>query len=241
MADLVQELEAQIAGVKAAAAKQTVGVIREIGDGVAKIEGLGDVMLNEMLDFGHGITGLALNLDETEVAYELTQHALRIDPRLPSGHFILGRLLEQFGDEDGALAAYSEAIRIDPTYSAPYDFRANILESLEERELALADRAIAPARDNPSWRRLRTPRTYARADASPFPLRRPQRITFDLLPTSVQFRAGDRIRIAIAYRSSTWRARRSCARSRWSRVTSPGVWRKTIKVASTSRCAAAAP
>ena len=67
MADLVQELEAQIAGVKAAAAKQTVGVIREIGDGVAKIEGLGDAMLNEMLDFGNGITGLALNLDETEV------------------------------------------------------------------------------------------------------------------------------------------------------------------------------
>ena len=49
-----------------------------------------------------------------------------------------------------------------------------------------------------NWRRLRTPRTYARADASPFPLHRPQRITFDLLPTSVQFRAGDRIRIAIA-------------------------------------------
>ena len=43
MADLVQEIEAQIAGAKAAAAKQTVGVIREIGDGVAKVEGLGDV------------------------------------------------------------------------------------------------------------------------------------------------------------------------------------------------------
>ena len=67
MADLVQEIEAQIAGAKAAAARQRVGVIREIGDGVAKVEGLGDVMLNEMLDFGHGITGLALNLDETEV------------------------------------------------------------------------------------------------------------------------------------------------------------------------------
>ena len=37
---------------RAAAAKQTVGIIREIGDGVAKVEGLGDVMLNEMLDFG---------------------------------------------------------------------------------------------------------------------------------------------------------------------------------------------
>ena len=42
------------------------------------------------------------------------------------------------------------------------------------------------------------PRTYARADAAPFPLHQRQRITFDLLPTSVQFHAGDRIRIAIA-------------------------------------------
>ena len=49
------------------AAKQNVGIIREIGDGVAKIEGLTDAMLNEMIDLGHGITGLALNLEETEV------------------------------------------------------------------------------------------------------------------------------------------------------------------------------
>src|SRR3954453_21073391 len=68
MADLVLEIEAQIADAKAATAKQTVGQIRQIGDGVARIEGLGDVMLNEMLDFGHGVTGLALNLEETEVA-----------------------------------------------------------------------------------------------------------------------------------------------------------------------------
>ena len=48
-------------------AKQNVGIVREIGDGVAKIEGLTDAMLNEMLDFGNGIIGLALNLEETEV------------------------------------------------------------------------------------------------------------------------------------------------------------------------------
>src|SRR3974377_1964126 len=67
MSNLLQEIEAQIAGVKATAARQNVGVVREIGDGVAKIEGLTDAMLNEMLDFGNGITGLALNLEETEV------------------------------------------------------------------------------------------------------------------------------------------------------------------------------
>src|SRR3982751_5090092 len=67
MSDLVQEIEAEIATAVAAAAKQSIGVVREIGDGVARVEGLSDVMLNEMLDFGHGITGLALTLDETEV------------------------------------------------------------------------------------------------------------------------------------------------------------------------------
>ena len=47
MADLLREIESQIAGAKISAAKQNVGVIREIGDGVAKVEGLADVMLNE--------------------------------------------------------------------------------------------------------------------------------------------------------------------------------------------------
>src|SRR5260370_23144734 len=67
MANLLQEIETQITGVKATTVKQNVGVIREIGDGVAKVEGLTNAMLNEMLDMGHGITGLALNLEETEV------------------------------------------------------------------------------------------------------------------------------------------------------------------------------
>jgi F-type H+-transporting ATPase subunit alpha len=43
-----------------------VGVIREVDDGVANIEGLTDAMLNEMIGRGQGISGLALNLQETE-------------------------------------------------------------------------------------------------------------------------------------------------------------------------------
>ena len=46
MADILQEIESQITAAKISAAKQNVGVIREIGDGVAKVEGLADVMLN---------------------------------------------------------------------------------------------------------------------------------------------------------------------------------------------------
>jgi len=91
------------------------------------------------------------------------------------------------GARHGALYAYLEDVQ--PNGRVTY---------ITEGELALADRAIAPKKDNPLWRKLRTPRTYARADAAPFPLHTPQQITFDLLPTSVQFHPGDRIRIAIA-------------------------------------------
>src|SRR5262245_43531470 len=109
MADLVQEIETHIRDVKAATARQTVGVIREIGDGVAKVEGLADVMLNEMLDFGQGITGLALNLDETEVGaiilgdYTRLQEGdeVRATGRLlevPVGKGLLGRVVNTLGE-----------------------------------------------------------------------------------------------------------------------------------------------
>src|SRR5437867_2191699 len=108
MSNLLQEIEAQIAGVKTATAKQNVGIVREIGDGVAKIEGLTDAMLNEMLDFGNGVTGLALNLEETEVgAIILGEYAsvkegqeVRTTGKLlqvPAGKGLLGRVVNSLG------------------------------------------------------------------------------------------------------------------------------------------------
>ena len=67
MSNILQELETQIAELKTAVTKSNVGVVRQIGDGVAKVEGLSDVMLNEMIEFPGGLYGLALNLEETEV------------------------------------------------------------------------------------------------------------------------------------------------------------------------------
>ena len=67
MSNLLQEIEAQISGAKPEVAKENVGIVRDAGAGVAKIEGLTGAMMNEMLDFGNGVTGLALNLEETEV------------------------------------------------------------------------------------------------------------------------------------------------------------------------------
>src|SRR6476661_394103 len=109
MIDLVLEIESQIDAARAATAKQTVGVIREIGDGVARIEGLGDVMLNEMLDFGHGVTGLALNLEETEVAAIILGDYTRLSEgdevkatgrllEVPVGKGLLGRVVNTLGE-----------------------------------------------------------------------------------------------------------------------------------------------
>ncbi len=119
MSSILQEIEAQIAGVKTSVAKQNVGTVREVMDGVAKIEGLTDAMLNEMLDFGNGVTGLALNLEETEVgAIILGDYAsvkegqeVRTTGKLlsvPVGKGLLGRVVNTLGqpvDGKGPIAA----------------------------------------------------------------------------------------------------------------------------------------
>ena len=51
MSSILQEIESEIAGLKTSVTKSNVGKVREIGDGVAKVEGLTDAMYNEMLDF----------------------------------------------------------------------------------------------------------------------------------------------------------------------------------------------
>ena len=109
MSNLLQEIEAQIAGAKIATAKQNVGVVREIGDGVAKIEGLTDTMLNEMLDFGNGIIGLALNLEETEVGAIILGDYTKLKEgsevrttgkllQVPVGKGLLGRVVNVLGE-----------------------------------------------------------------------------------------------------------------------------------------------
>jgi F-type H+-transporting ATPase subunit alpha len=109
MADLVRDIEAQIAGAKSALTKQSVGIIREIGDGVARVEGLADVMLNEMIDLGHGITGLALTLDETEVGVIILGEYTQLEEgdevrgtgkllQVPVGKGLLGRVVNTLGE-----------------------------------------------------------------------------------------------------------------------------------------------
>ncbi len=109
MSTILEELENKIHSIQSGSTTKTnVGTVREIGDGVAKIEGLSGAMLNEMLDFGNGLFGLALNLEETEVgAIILGDYTgvsegdeVKTTGRLlsvPVGKGLLGRVVDALG------------------------------------------------------------------------------------------------------------------------------------------------
>jgi F-type H+-transporting ATPase subunit alpha len=109
MSNLLQELEAKIDGLaNSTVTKSNVGTVREIGDGVARIEGLGGVMLNEMLEFPGGVYGLALNLEETEVGAIVLGDYTSISEgdevkatgrllEVPVGKELLGRVVDALG------------------------------------------------------------------------------------------------------------------------------------------------
>lgn len=119
MSSILQEIEAQIASTKTAVLKQNIGIVREVYDGVAKIEGLADAMYNEMLDFGDGLMGLALSLEETEVGAVILGDYLRVREgqtvrttgrvlSVPVGKALLGRVVDALGrpiDGKGPIAA----------------------------------------------------------------------------------------------------------------------------------------
>src|SRR5436190_16424551 len=109
MSSILQDIESQISGLKTSTAKSNVGVVREIGDGVARIEGLSDVMLNEMIEFPGGLYGLALNLEESEVGAILLGAGenvvegteVKTTGRLlsvPVGKGLLGRVVDTLGN-----------------------------------------------------------------------------------------------------------------------------------------------
>src|SRR5881398_375196 len=108
MSSILEEIETKIEGLKTATTKSNVGVVRETGDGVARIEGLSDVMLNEMIEFPNGVFGLALNLGETEVGAILLAEATKVSEgdevkttgkllSVPVGKGLLGRVVNTLG------------------------------------------------------------------------------------------------------------------------------------------------
>src|SRR4249920_3065465 len=123
MSTILEEIESKIETLKTSTTKSNVGIVRETGDGVARVEGLSDVMLNEMIEFPNGVYGLALNLEETEVGAILLGDNTLIEEgdeakttgrllSVPVGKGLLGRVVNTLGEPlDG-----KGPIKADTTY-----------------------------------------------------------------------------------------------------------------------------
>ena len=64
---IVEQLKKQIENFKNEVTTEKVGKVVEVGDGVARISGLSDIMASEMVEFTGGEIGVALNLEEDRV------------------------------------------------------------------------------------------------------------------------------------------------------------------------------
>ena len=85
-----------------------VGRVLEVGDGIARVYGLSDVMAGEMVEFSDGVSGLAFNLEENSVGVIILGDYLKINEgdevrstgrllSVPVGDALLGRVVDPLG------------------------------------------------------------------------------------------------------------------------------------------------
>ncbi|PJA91886.1 F0F1 ATP synthase subunit alpha [Candidatus Kuenenbacteria bacterium CG_4_9_14_3_um_filter_39_14] len=110
---LIKSLQSQLEGWQAEVKEETIGQVTEIGDGIAKISGLADVMSSEMLEFeaadNSKIYGIVLNLEEHSVGavifgeYEKLQEGDKVRRterilEVPVGEAVVGRVVNPLGE-----------------------------------------------------------------------------------------------------------------------------------------------
>ena len=115
--DITAALKKNIEGFSADIAATQVGRVLEVGDGIARVSGLPEAAVNEMLEFENGAIGLALNLDEDSIGAVLLGSTDGIEEgqpvsstgnilSVPVGDGVLGRVVNSLGepiDGKGAL------------------------------------------------------------------------------------------------------------------------------------------
>jgi len=106
---LKKEIEAYDSGLK----MESVGTVIQVGDGVARVHGLSDCMMGELLEFPGDVRGLALNLEQDNVGVVLFGSDQKLKEgdqvkttgqiiSVPVGDGLLGRVVNALGDpQDG--------------------------------------------------------------------------------------------------------------------------------------------
>ena len=85
-----------------------VGVVVEVGDGIARVHGLSSVSYNELLEFSGGVMGMALNLEEDSVGAVIIGDPLAVKEgsevrgtgrivEVPVGSGLIGRVVDALG------------------------------------------------------------------------------------------------------------------------------------------------
>src|SRR5277367_5658723 len=65
--EITELLRQQIENYEQRIQVDEVGTVISLGDGIARVHGLDKVMAGELIEFPHGVAGLAMNLDESDV------------------------------------------------------------------------------------------------------------------------------------------------------------------------------
>ncbi len=117
--EITEIIRQQITGIESSVDVAEVGTVITLGDGIARVYGLNRVMAGELLDFGHDIFGLALNLEEDNVGAVILGEYQEIKEgdqvrrtgkiiSVPVGPALLGRVVNPLGvplDGKGPIAA----------------------------------------------------------------------------------------------------------------------------------------
>ena len=99
----------QVAGYDTSMSVQETGTVLTVGDGIARVDGLGNAMAGELLEFPRGVRGLVLNLEEGNVGIALlgNEHLIKEGDTVkrtgtimsvPVGKGLIGRVLNALGE-----------------------------------------------------------------------------------------------------------------------------------------------
>ncbi|MEK7292856.1 MAG: F0F1 ATP synthase subunit alpha [Actinomycetota bacterium] len=106
--DIAVAITKGLEGYKPSVEARTVGRVTEVGDGIARISGLPDCAVNELLEFADGTVGLALNLDEDSIGCVVLGDSDGVEEgqpvmatgrilSVPVGDAMLGRVVNALG------------------------------------------------------------------------------------------------------------------------------------------------
>ena len=107
-----------------------VGTVLQVGDGIARVHGLDNCVALEMLDFDHGVTGFAFNLEEDNVGAALVgewEQVAEGQPvrrtgnvaSVPVGEALLGRVVDPLGNPLDGLGPIETSERRPLEFKAP--------------------------------------------------------------------------------------------------------------------------